>query len=106
MASFRWLSYPFQKVSFGELHIFTTHATLLASRLDRERIEFQRFCRQLYHKCLELVFEPLRPFMTAPTVVKCPDGNFRRAVFGLGPYIADYPEQVWLAGIVSNWCAK
>ena len=38
--------------------------------------------------------------------VKCPNGNFHRAVFGLGPYIVDYPEQVWLAGIVSNWCAK
>ena len=44
--------------------------------------------------------------MMALLMVKCPDGNFRRAVFGLGPYIADYPEQVWLAGIVSNWCAK
>ena len=44
--------------------------------------------------------------MMAPLMVKCPDGNFCRAVFGLGPYIADYPEQVWLAGIVSNWCAK
>ncbi|KAF8905959.1 hypothetical protein CPB84DRAFT_1813943 [Gymnopilus junonius] len=32
---------------------------------------------QLYHKCLDL-----------------------------GPYIADYPEQVWLATIVSNWCPK
>ena len=38
--------------------------------------------------------------------MKCPDGHFRRVVFGLGPYIADYPEQVWLTGIVSNWCPK
>ena len=44
--------------------------------------------------------------MMSPIVVKCPDGQFRRAIFGLGPYIADYPEQVYLAGIVSNWCAK
>jgi hypothetical protein len=44
--------------------------------------------------------------MMALTVVKCPDGNFCCAVLGLGPYIADYPEQVWLVGIVSNWCAK
>jgi Plavaka transposase len=44
--------------------------------------------------------------MTTYTAVKCPDGQFRRAIFGLGPYIADYPEQVWLGAIVSNWCAK
>jgi hypothetical protein len=44
--------------------------------------------------------------MTVPTVVKCPNGNFCCVVFGLGPYITDYPEQVWLAGIVSNWCVK
>ncbi|KAH9012978.1 hypothetical protein EDB84DRAFT_1278416, partial [Lactarius hengduanensis] len=24
----------------------------------------------------------------------------------LGPYIADYPEQVWLTGIVQDWCPK
>jgi Plavaka transposase len=39
-------------------------------------------------------------------VVKCPDRCYRRAIFSLGPYIADYPEQVWLAGIVLNWCPK
>lgn len=44
--------------------------------------------------------------MTKPEVVKCPDGHFRRAVYGLGPYIADYPEQVWLSGIVQGWCPK
>ncbi|KAH9039488.1 hypothetical protein EDB83DRAFT_2507662 [Lactarius deliciosus] len=64
------------------------------------------FCHQLYHSCLELVFMPLKPYMTKPRVMRCPDGHFRRTIFGLGPYIADYPEQVWLAGIVSTWCPK
>ena len=67
-----------------------SHATQLASKSQRKCPEFQRFCQQLYHKCLEVIFEPLRQCMTAPTVVKCPDGQFRRAIFGLGPYIADY----------------
>ncbi|KAJ6552647.1 hypothetical protein DFH09DRAFT_1085820 [Mycena vulgaris] len=31
---------------------------------------------------------------------------FRRAIYDFGPFIADYPEQVMLAGIVQNWCAK
>ncbi|KAI9431742.1 hypothetical protein F5148DRAFT_961815, partial [Russula earlei] len=53
--------------------------------------EFQKFCRQLYHLCLEAVFEPLRLYMTKPKVVRCPDGHFHCAIFSLGPYIADYP---------------
>ncbi|KAH8977368.1 hypothetical protein EDB92DRAFT_1808774 [Lactarius akahatsu] len=69
-------------------------------------VEFQCFCRHLYHRCLELIFDPLRKYMMMPMVIKCPDGHFRCAVFSLGPYIADYLEQVYLAGIVSNWCAK
>ncbi|KIY62588.1 hypothetical protein CYLTODRAFT_438856 [Cylindrobasidium torrendii FP15055 ss-10] len=68
--------------------------------------EYQTFTRQLYHACLALIFEPLRPGMTTPEVVQCPDRHFRRAIFGLGPYIADYPEQVLLSCVVSNWCPK
>ena len=41
-----------------------------------------------------------------PRSVRCPDEHFRRAIFDLGPIIADYPEQVMLAGIVSGWCPK
>ncbi|EDR13606.1 uncharacterized protein LACBIDRAFT_322663 [Laccaria bicolor S238N-H82] len=61
---------------------------------------------KLYHSCLTLVFEPLKAGMTTPKVVRCPDGHFQRVIYGLGPYIADYPEQVWLADIVQNWCPK
>ncbi|KAF8259888.1 hypothetical protein EI94DRAFT_1773823 [Lactarius quietus] len=64
------------------------------------------FCHQLYHRCLELVFVPLKPYMTKLRVMKCPDGHFRCMIFSLGLYIADYLEQVWLTGIVSNWCLK
>ncbi|KAN0128104.1 hypothetical protein V8E53_014085 [Lactarius tabidus] len=76
------------------------------SRRQRKRPEYQIFCRQLYHSCLELVFAPLKPYMTKPKIMKCPDGHFCHVMFSLGPYIADYPEQVWLTGIVSNWCPK
>lgn len=44
--------------------------------------------------------------MTVPKVIQCPDGHFRRVVYSIGPYIADYPEQVWLTGTVQNWCPK
>jgi len=60
----------------------------------------------MYHASLACVFNPLKPGMTTPEVVKCPDGHLRHAVYGLGPYIADYPEQVWLAAIVQGWCPK
>ncbi|KAF8263940.1 hypothetical protein EI94DRAFT_1703630 [Lactarius quietus] len=32
------------------------------------------------------------PIPKMPKVMKCPDGHFCHVVFGLGPYIADYPE--------------
>ncbi|KAG5634671.1 hypothetical protein H0H81_001138, partial [Sphagnurus paluster] len=46
------------------------------------------------------------PYMEKYKVVKCPDGHFCCAIFGLGPYIANYPEQVWLAAVVYGWCPK
>jgi hypothetical protein len=44
--------------------------------------------------------------MTSPEIRKCPDGHYRHVVYGLGPYIADYPEQVLLACVVNNWCPR
>ncbi|KAG1837337.1 hypothetical protein DFJ58DRAFT_846544 [Suillus subalutaceus] len=34
--------------------------------------------------------------MTKPEVVRFGDGHYRRVIYGLGPYIADYEEQVLL----------
>ena len=44
--------------------------------------------------------------MMNPIPIRCPDGHYRRIVFDLAAYIADYPEQVTLGGIVSGWCPK
>ncbi|KAF8200520.1 hypothetical protein K438DRAFT_1822115 [Mycena galopus ATCC 62051] len=76
------------------------------SKKHRKKPAYQHFVRQMYHACLARVFEPLRTAMTTPEVVRCADGHFRRVIYGLGPYIADYPEQVWLSCIVQNWCPK
>ncbi|KAF7374058.1 C2H2-type domain-containing protein [Mycena sanguinolenta] len=62
--------------------------------------EFRKFKRQLYHASLAAVLSILKPGMTTPVVRRCPDGHFRKAIYDLGPVIADYPEQVMLAGIV------
>ncbi|KAL1673537.1 hypothetical protein EV122DRAFT_255108 [Schizophyllum commune] len=77
-----------------------------ANKKQRRRRQYQRFVRQLYHACLARVFRPLKGGMTDCEVAKCADGHFRRVIYGLGPYIADYPEQVWLAAIVQGWCPK
>lgn len=44
--------------------------------------------------------------MTIPEVIRCPDGHHRRALYALGPYMADYPEQAAIASIVNGWCPK
>ncbi|KAJ7440651.1 hypothetical protein B0H11DRAFT_2292790 [Mycena galericulata] len=67
---------------------------------------FRKFKRQLYHASLAAILSTLKAGMTKPVVRRCPDGHFRRVIYDFGPFIADYPEQVMLAGIVQNWCAK
>ena len=44
--------------------------------------------------------------MTVPEVVRCFDDHFRRIIYSLAPYIADYPEQVLLTCIVQGWCPR
>ena len=60
----------------------------------------------MLHESLKVILTSLRPYMTKLDIVKCPDGHYRRAIYALGPYIADYPEQVQLAMIVSGWCTR
>ncbi|KAH6886621.1 hypothetical protein BKA70DRAFT_1377252 [Coprinopsis sp. MPI-PUGE-AT-0042] len=49
---------------------------------------------------------PLSAHMSKPKVTKFGDGCYRRVIYGIGPYIADYPEQALLACIVQGWCPK
>lgn len=60
----------------------------------------------MFQSSLHEILSPLKPGMTEPEVLRCPDGHFRRVIYGLGPYIADYPEQVLITCIVQNWCPK
>jgi hypothetical protein len=52
------------------------------------------------------IVQSLKPGMTTPDVVRCCDRHFRRAVYGIGSYSADYPEQALLCCIVQGWCPK
>lgn len=72
----------------------TSHITYFyaVSQNEQKSNEYATFARQLYHACLARVFEPLKAGMTSPELVRCPDVHLRRAYYGLGPYVADYPE--------------
>ena len=78
----------------------------LASHETRDDVLFRKFRRQLIHSSLAKILESLKPGMTTPEIVRFPDGHFRRVIFGLGPYIADYPEQALIACIVQGWCPR
>ena len=99
---------PYPKVrriySFESRELIYTASS--ASREHADTDEFRRFKKQLYHAALAHVLAPLRPWMTAPRVLVCPDGHYRRAIFEIGPFIADYPEQVYVSGVVQGWCPK
>ncbi|KAN0081189.1 hypothetical protein V8E55_008813 [Tylopilus felleus] len=62
--------------------------------------------RQLFHSLLSLILQSLKQFMTNPDVVRFGNGYYHCVIYRLGPYIADYEEQVLLACIVRGWCAK
>jgi len=78
----------------------------LASREIKDDAAFRTFKKQLYHLSLARILEPLQQAMTKPEVTKCPDGHFWRVMYSIGPFIANYPEQVFLARIVQGWCPK
>ncbi|KAI0070656.1 hypothetical protein K474DRAFT_1687360 [Panus rudis PR-1116 ss-1] len=78
----------------------------VSKRGHADSIEFRKFRRQLFHQSLETILSPLQAAMTTPEVTMCSDGHYRRVVYGLGPYIGDYPEQCLLACIVQNWCPR
>lgn len=82
------------------------HLCALGDRGCDNTSRFRTFKRQLYHASVAAVLRSLLPGLTSPVVQKCPDGHFRRVIYDLVAFIADYPEQVMLTGIVQNWCAK
>lgn len=79
---------------------------VIADRQHEDSQEFREFWRELFHGSITFILKSLRPGMIKPEVIRYGDGHYRRTIFGLGPYIADYPEQVLIACVVSGWCPK
>lgn len=79
---------------------------VLDDRKDDNDVAFRKFKRQLYHSSIEMILSALKAGMTVAVILRCPDGHFRCVIYDLAAYIADYPEQVYLAGIVQGWCPR
>ena len=67
---------------------------------------FYKFCHQLLHSSLVKILKMLKPGMMTPDITHFPDGHVRQVMYGLGPYIANYPEQALLACIMQGWYTK
>lgn len=96
--------YQFQKVCFSSesSHI---QNFVLANHEHAKCPEFRQFRQKLFHSSLSFILETLRHGVTIPEVYQCLDGYYRRIIWGIGPYLGDYPEQVLLGCIVQGWCA-
>lgn len=91
-----------------ELLLFTHYSSHIVSadrKYDRDP-NFRIFKKQLYHCSIAAMLRSLKPGMKTPIVQRCPDGHFRRIIYDLAAFIADYPEQVYLSGIVQGWCGR
>ncbi|KAG2108190.1 uncharacterized protein F5147DRAFT_745795 [Suillus discolor] len=105
-------------LSIGNVHnnIWQAHCNTLAlvgflaipktEKKNSDDIKYRKFKKQLFHSSLSKIFVNLKPGMTTPEVTRCGDGHYRRIIYGLGPYIADYEEQVVLACMVKDWCGR
>ena len=78
----------------------------LVERHGQDSAAFHKFCHQLFHSSLAHILMPLKPWMSKPKVTQCADSHFHRVIYGIGPYIADYPKQALLACMVSGWCPR
>ncbi|KAJ7232354.1 hypothetical protein C8J57DRAFT_1578978 [Mycena rebaudengoi] len=84
-------------------------AFLSIPKTDRENddsAEFRTFRPNLFHGSLRYILQSFLPGMTVSEVTLFADGHYRRVIYGFGPYIADYPEQVLLACTVQGWCGQ
>ena len=49
---------------------------ILVTKKYADNDGYRNFRRQLLHTSLAKILDPLKPGMTTPEVVRCPDGHF------------------------------
>ncbi|GBE89318.1 predicted protein [Sparassis crispa] len=99
----------FNSMRRAQCNAVSVVAFLTISKTDRQYQDdpkFRKFRHQLFHSSLNQILQSLLPEMTSPEVTRCANGHYRRIVYGLGPYIANYSEQVLLACVVQEWCPR
>ena len=96
---------PIPKGKDRTIAVTLTLTHMAGARKDTDTEEFQQFKRTLLHEAIANILLPLKPFVSTPNVVRCPDQYFRCVLYGLGPHISDYPEQVTISWILTNWCS-
>ena len=103
-----FLAIPKSMLTTFKYLIYLIHLPLhfLANKQHADSIEFRRFQQNLFHGSLNKILQPLHPGMEKPQVLQYSDGYYWHTIYGLGPYIADYPEQVLLACIMQGWCPR
>ncbi|KAG1866889.1 hypothetical protein F4604DRAFT_1682710 [Suillus subluteus] len=101
-------------LSIGNVHNNVWHAHhdalvlvgfMAIPKTNKEGVNDPAFCKfkkQMFHSSLSKILANLKPRMMTPEVTWCGDGHYCHVIYGLGPYIVDYEEQVVLAGIVRN----
>ena len=97
---------PIPKGQYPHLYhpVIAAQFRATGARKDTDNEEFRNFKRDLIHRSVATILLSLKPFMTTPDIVLCADGYFRRAIYGLGPHISDYPEQISLTWLIYGWC--
>ncbi|KAG1809306.1 uncharacterized protein BJ212DRAFT_1448759 [Suillus subaureus] len=92
-------------VGTGNNEYYPLYASI-ADKMHSKDDLFWIFCHQLFHSLLSAILSSLKPVMTEYEVVRCGDRHFWCVIYSLGPYIADYEEQLVLSCIVKHWCPK
>ena len=106
MESHYWGFLQTQRASHPFIYCLFIYLLLLASKEHADDIVFQKFCHQFVHTLLAKILAPLKGAMEVLKVAQFPDGHLCWAIYSIGPYISDYPEQAILTCIVQDWCAK
>ena len=103
MCSF-WLDFYQSLKVTGVLSLFLMLMPMTGSQKDTNTEEFHDFKQHLFHSCLRTILKKLEQCMTKWDIVRCTNNHFCWVIDGIGPYIADYPKQVLVAGIMNSWC--
>ena len=94
-------------LSIYQIYVASTDflTSLAADKAHTNDVDFCQFRRKLFHVSLSYIPQSLQPGEVTPEIFQCPDGHFRRIIWGIGPYIADYPILVGTS-ITSMHCEE